>query len=80
MTTIIGIKVKNRLESAVEVQAVLTKYGCFIKTRIGLHREINGECSPEGLILLEIINDIEAVEITNELCDIEDVEIQQMKF
>ena len=59
MTTIIGIKISNRLESAVSVQEILTKYGCIIKTRIGLHEEINGQCSPRGLILLEIINDEE---------------------
>ena len=80
MTTIIGIKVSNRLESAVSVQEILTKYGCIIKTRIGLHEEINGRCSPKGLILLEIINDEESIKITNELCDIEEIEIQQMKF
>ncbi len=80
MTTIIGIKVSNRLESAVSVQEILTKYGCIIKTRIGLHEEINGQCSPKGLILLEIINDEESIKIANELCDIEEIEIQQMKF
>ncbi|CDC20014.1 MAG: hypothetical protein V8R83_11800 [Candidatus Gastranaerophilaceae bacterium] len=80
MTTIIGIKISNRLESAVSVQEILTKYGCIIKTRIGLHEEINGQCSPRGLILLEIINDEESIKIANELCDIEEIEIQQMKF
>ena len=80
MTTIIGIKISNRLESAVSVQEILTKYGCIIKTRIGLHEEINGQCSPRCLILLEIINDEESIKIANELCDIEEIEIQQMKF
>ena len=80
MTTIIGIKISNRLESAVSVLEILTKYGCIIKTRIGLHEEINGQCSPRGLILLEIINDEESIKIANELCDIEEIEIQQMKF
>ena len=80
MTAIIGIKISNRLESAVSVQEILTKYGCIIKTRIGLHEEINGQCSPRGLILLEIINDEESIKIANELCDIEEIEIQQMKF
>ncbi len=80
MTTIIGIKISNRLESAVSVQEILTKYGCIIKTRIGLHEEINGQCSPRGLILLEIINDEESIKIANELCDIEEIKIQQMKF
>ncbi len=80
MTTIIGIKISNRLESAVSVQEILTEYGCIIKTRIGLHEENNGQCSPRGLILLEIINDEESIKIANELCDIEEIEIQQMKF
>ena len=80
MTTIIGIKINNRLETAVSVKEILTKYGCIIKTRIGLHEEINGKCSPKGLILLEIIDDKAAVDIANELCDIDDIEIQQMRF
>lgn len=80
MTTIIGIKISNRLESAVSVQEILTKFGCIIKTRIGLHEEINGQCSPKGLILLEIIDDAQAADIAQELCDIEEIEIQQMQF
>ncbi len=80
MTTIIGIKVNNRTENAAGVQEILTKFGCVIKTRIGLHEQINGQCSPAGIILLEITDDVKAVEITNKLCDIEQIEIQQMKF
>ena len=79
MTTIIGIKISNRLQSAISVQEVLTEFGCIIKTRIGLHEEINGQCSPKGLILLEIIDDKKAIDIANKLCDIEEIEIQQMK-
>lgn len=80
MATIIGIKISNRLQSALAVQEILTEFGCIIKTRIGLHEEINGQCSPKGLILLEIINDSKAIEIANKLCDIEEIEIQQMVF
>ncbi len=80
MTTILGINISNRLQSAIAVQEVLTKFGCVIKTRIGLHEEINGQCSPKGLILLEIIDDIKAIDVANQLCDIEEIEIQQMKF
>lgn len=80
MTTIIGIKIANRIESAVSVQEVLTKYGCIIKTRIGLHEEVNGQCSSKGLILLEIVDDEQAKDITNDLCDIDEIEIQQMQF
>lgn len=80
MTTIIGIKINNRLENAIAVQEILTKYGCIIKTRIGLHEEINGQCSPRGLILLEVIDDAAGIDIANELCDIDEIEIQQMRF
>lgn len=80
MTTIIGIKISNRLDRAMEVQEVLTRYGCIIKTRIGLHEEKNGVCSPKGIVLLEIINDESAIDVEKELCDIEDIEIQQMRF
>ena len=80
MTAIIGIKVSNRLQNAIAVQEILTKFGCVIKTRIGLHEEVNGKCSQSGLILLEIIDELKAAQIANELCDIEEIEIQQMKF
>ncbi len=80
MTTIIGIKISNRLDRAVEVQEVLTRYGCIIKTRLGLHEEKNGVCSPKGLIILEITDDNSAVDIAKELLDIDGIEIQQMKF
>jgi len=82
MTTIIGMKLTNRVAHAGDVQKVLTNSGCSIKTRIGLHNEGCGcgQCSPNGLILLEIPNDEEAVELVKQLCEIEGVEIQQMKF
>ena len=80
MTTIIGIKLLNRVAHAGEVQNVLTNFGCSIRTRIGLHKEAHGQCSPDGLILLEIPNDEEAVELVKQLCEIEGAEIQQMKF
>lgn len=80
MTTIIGIKTSNRIENASSIQEILTKYGCFIKTRIGLHTQENGICSPSGIILIEITNNQKAEDISEELCEIDGTEIQQMKF
>lgn len=80
MTTIIGIKVQNRIESATEVQEVLTKFGCYIKTRIGLHNVDCGTCSPFGIILIEIIDHSKAIEIQKELLEISDIELQEMIF
>ena len=80
MTTILGIKVHNRVETAVYFQEIITLHGCVIKTRIGLHNIANGTCSPYGLILLEIPNNKSAIEVEKDLLNIEDVEIQKMVF
>ncbi len=78
---ILGVYIQERSKNALVVQNLLTKYGCSIKTRIGLH-EVSGEfCSNSGLILLELTgdpNEMEALE--NELRKIEDIEIQKMSF
>lgn len=80
MTTIIGLKVKNRNDNASKVQNILTQYGCVINTRLGLHTQDNNTCSSLGLILLEIIDDNQATEIEKELCSIEEIELQKMIF
>lgn len=52
---IVAIHVTDRLEQAALVQAVFTKYGKSIKTRLGLH-EANGKtAAPNGIILLELV-------------------------
>ena len=52
--TVLGIRIKDRVKEAGEVQKVLTKFGCSIKTRLGLHEVSNDFCSSSGLILLEL--------------------------
>lgn len=82
MTTILGIKILNRLDNAIDVQSILTKYGCIINTRIGLHENTGCDCATSGLILLEITDDIKAIEITNELKCLgsDDIKVRQMIF
>lgn len=80
MTTIMGIRLDNRTQTAQDFQKTLTQFGCIIKTRLGLHDVANHTCSPNGLILLELINDKEAENFEKELCKIEGIEIQVMKF
>ena len=67
MKTIIGIKLDDRLDSAVEFQKILSEFGCSIKTRIGLHDKIDGLCSPKGIILLEVIDDAQAKELLSKV-------------
>lgn len=80
MTTIMGVRLDNRTQTAVEFQRVLTNYGCAIKTRLGLHEVLDNKCAPNGLILLELIDDSEAQKLQNELLQISGVELQTMKF
>jgi hypothetical protein len=55
-TVVMGIQIETRTENAVEVQKLLTEYGCIIKTRLGLHETEKG-CSPTGLVLLVFASD-----------------------
>lgn len=80
MTTIMGIRLDDRNHTALEFQKILTNYGCSIKTRLGLHDVSDHKCAPNGLILLELIDDNEAIKCENELKSIEGIEIQTMKF
>lgn len=80
MTTIMGVRLDNRTQTAVAFQKVLTDFGCIIKTRLGLHDASASVCSPNGIILMEVINDEQAKEFERELCKIEGIEIQVMRF
>lgn len=53
MTIILGISLENRDETAIEFQRIVTKYGCSIQTRIGLH-PVNNVCLNHGIVLLEL--------------------------
>jgi len=58
MTAIMGILLDNRCEEAVKLQEILTECGCNIKTRIGLHNIGEYKCINNGIILLEVISNI----------------------
>ncbi len=57
--TIMLVLIGKRRESAVAVQKVLTDYGCYIKTRLGLHEASETVCSEEGLLFMELIGESE---------------------
>ncbi len=78
---ILGIHVTDRVEKASEVQDLLTKYGCNIQTRVGLHKVDHDHCAPNGLILLELFGDESTCnELRDKLKALEGVEVQQMIF
>ncbi len=78
---IVGIHVVNRTEKALEVQNLLTEFGCYIKTRIGLHDASSDFCSPNGVILLEILdNEERRAQLVGRLREIDGIDVQEMIF
>lgn len=72
--TIILIMVGKRRESAVTVQQILTKYGCNIKTRLGIHDGVLDRCSEQGFLMIEFVGEQnEKTGIMDELKKVENV-------
>ena len=78
---IMGVQVTNRVKNVQTVQKILTDYGCFIKTRLGLHDVDATMCSPSGLLLLETYGDeAKIAEMESLLKGVEGLELQKMVF
>lgn len=80
MTVILGLKTEDRIEYSRDIQKVLTDYGCFIKTRLGIHNIGEKSCPKFGIILLEIPIKEKAILIEQKLLDISGIETQRMDF
>jgi hypothetical protein len=77
---IMGITINLRTAHAPAVQEILTKYGCLIKTRLGLHETDEKACSEQGIVLLQLIgNDEEIEKLKDELLIITGVKVNTMK-
>ncbi|NLV62366.1 MAG: hypothetical protein GXY12_03070 [Clostridiaceae bacterium] len=58
----------NRIDNAVKFQETLTKNGCKIRARLGLHEVSDDACSLDGIIVLQPCGSKEDVEaLVNEL-------------
>ena len=76
--TILGVHVAQRTKHTAKVQKILSDYGCSIRTRIGLHEAGDGFCSPNGLILLEVVS--KAGELAAALGRVPGVSVKKMAF
>jgi hypothetical protein len=54
-TEILAVLVERKPEVIASVQKLLTSYGCYIRTRLGVNETFFGE--PAGLIILELTGD-----------------------
>ncbi|HNW74536.1 MAG: hypothetical protein PHP04_11630 [Bacteroidales bacterium] len=80
-TWILGIQITDRVKEASRVQDIMTKFGCTIKTRLGLHEVTENFCSQNGLILLELTgNPVEFPKLENALLAIPGLQVKKMIF
>ena len=82
MRQIMGIQVGNRESDALKVQELLTKNGCIIKTRLGLHESSEQLCSIAGLIILEFLPDKEdeIAGLEKDLATLSTIVVKKMVF
>ena len=74
---ILVILIGKRHEAAVNVQKVLTGWGCTIKTRLGIHDGVLENCADEGLLILELVGTEEQnQELNRKLSLLQDVKTQ----
>ncbi|MCG0276033.1 MAG: hypothetical protein L5655_07725 [Thermosediminibacteraceae bacterium] len=77
--TIMAILQRDRTRSAPKVQEILTKYGCNIRVRLGIHDVDETHCSNEGLIILQLCgSDEETRRMERELNEIEGVKAKKI--
>ena len=79
MTVILGIKLPNKEENAVELQKILTDFNCIIKMRIGINNS-SIFCSSNGIILLQIESKENALNVEKAVLEIDNIELQRMIF
>lgn len=80
MTVILGIKIPNRISTSPIFQDIISKYGCIIKTRIGLHSTCSNICANYGIILLEIIDNSELIHLKKALLKIDGITLDSMNL
>ena len=78
---VIGILVRNREQNIENVQDVFTKFGCSIRTRLGINVSQEYNSNGTGLILLELTGEVAEMEkLENTLKTLKDVEVKKMIF
>jgi hypothetical protein len=78
---IVGIHVLDRIRKVPDIQKILSRHGCAIKTRLGLHETADGFCDPAGLILLEMAGDRKAIDaFVKEVSSLQGVDVKKMTF
>ncbi len=75
------IYMSTRKETAEKAQKILTGWGCYIKTRLGIHDGVLDECTDTGLVFIELVGEPDKhVEIERKLNLVKGVSAQLVKM
>ena len=78
---IMAVLQENRVETATKVQEILTRNGCNIRFRLGLHDAGLESCSNSGLILLQVCGaKTEVEQLQAELQQVPHVKVKLMSL
>jgi len=79
-STVMAVLIDNRSKAAVRVQEALTRNGCIINTRLGLH-DAGPACSEQGLLILYLCGSAEdVVALEADLATIQGVKAKSMRL
>lgn len=77
---IMAIKLGERRKNSPDVQQVLSKFGCSIRMRLGLH-ETENVCADEGLLILQLTGDTDEMKkLEKALNEMDGVKAQMIKI
>lgn len=78
-TKIMAVAMDPRSKVAPKAQEILTKYGCIIKTRLGVHETSEDMCSERGLVILMVDGKDEEINgLKDELSSIDGIKVNSM--
>jgi hypothetical protein len=78
-TEILGVLAERKRNTIIAVQKILTAYGCYIRTRLGVNETFFGE--PAGLIILELTGDKKQRDLLErDLSALQQVHVRKMVF
>ena len=60
---IIAIRLESRTQNANNLQQILTRSGCNIKVRLGLHDVSDDYCANDGIIILQVCGKDEELQL-----------------
>jgi len=76
---ILGLLIEKKHDVILSVQKLLTSYGCYIRTRLGVNETFFGE--PAGLIILELTGDsVQRTLLEKDLSALKGVHVRKMIF